>query len=459
MVGVSWPGYVVCAALAVGCGYSRPADVKSDAGVADATPDMPDAPPYREIAVFAPSQKRDVDMLFVIDDSVTMAGLQNSLRAAFPSLLNVLNTLPLGLPDVHIGVVTSDLGTKGSEDASAGPGVGSGPGSCSGTDKNGNLQTQGSSLLTGVFISDIRQVDGTRTKNYTGSMTAVFDAITAVGAQGCGFEQHLGAAKLALNNNPANAGFLRPNANLVVVIVGDEDDCTFSHSALLGSDTNTLGPLQSFRCARFGVTCDVGGMTSDAMNVIGSKSACHSNPTAVNLIHIADYVAFFKGLKSDPTTVMFAAVVGNTTPFDVELRLPPSGGTTEIPQMKRHCVAAERTVEPSIRTTELVNSFNRATLTDACTLDLAMTMARIGRHVRTMTGDLCMPVDVSPSADCIAVDLKATGEVVLPPCSASAPTDCFAFVTDSACPGTQQLRLQVTRSGAPLAVPLSLRCR
>src|SRR5262245_27261598 len=57
-------------------------------------------------------QNRNVDLLFVIDNSGSMADKQQNLRDNFPNFINVLNTIQGGLPDVHIGVVTSDMGTK-----------------------------------------------------------------------------------------------------------------------------------------------------------------------------------------------------------------------------------------------------------------------------------------------------------------------------------------------------------
>src|SRR5215212_6064945 len=63
---------------------------------------------------------RDVDILFVIDDSGSMLDKQNSLKDNFPNFINVLKTIQGGLPDVHIGVVTSDMGAKGEDDAQPG---------------------------------------------------------------------------------------------------------------------------------------------------------------------------------------------------------------------------------------------------------------------------------------------------------------------------------------------------
>src|SRR5438046_7587025 len=58
---------------------------------------------------------RNVDILFLIDDSGSMADKQANLKANFPNFINVLNTIQGGLPDVHIGVATSDMGAKGED--------------------------------------------------------------------------------------------------------------------------------------------------------------------------------------------------------------------------------------------------------------------------------------------------------------------------------------------------------
>src|SRR5665647_174466 len=174
---------------------------------------------YKDIPV---TVNRNVDILFVIDDSPSMADKQANLSSNFPNFINVLNTIQGGLPDVHIGIVTPDVGTKATQDSAPGPAIGQiGNGGCSGTGKSGNLQTFGIAGVTGVYISDIKQTNGTRTKNYTGNLDQVFGMMAkGAGAGGCGFEQPLEAMRRALNNNPQNAGFLRPDAYLAVIFIG-----------------------------------------------------------------------------------------------------------------------------------------------------------------------------------------------------------------------------------------------
>ena len=56
---------------------------------------------------------RDLDILFVIDNSGSMAGEQASLAANFPTFISVLQQIEGGLPNVHIGIVSSNVGAAG----------------------------------------------------------------------------------------------------------------------------------------------------------------------------------------------------------------------------------------------------------------------------------------------------------------------------------------------------------
>ena len=142
------------------------------------------------VPVFRPGGN-DVDVLFVIDDSpsndIVGAGtpgeLQLALQRAFPTFLQGLS-LAGALPDLHIGVVSTDLGTRGAEDPQAGPGIGAGPGSCAGDGKAGILQTNGTTLVTGAFISDRDAGGGIRETNYTGTLADAFTAISSLGTAG-----------------------------------------------------------------------------------------------------------------------------------------------------------------------------------------------------------------------------------------------------------------------------------
>lgn len=439
------------AALLPSCGGNDCCEMAHDAAVQIDAPGQGDG--RVEVVRVPVTTNRDIDLLFMIDDSPSTLDKQTNLKSSFPAFINELDALPGGLPNVHIGVVTSDLGTQGSLDAQPGPGIGSGPGSCSGNGKAGNLQTNGTTLVQGNFISDIKNTDGTRTLNYTGTLASAFSAIASVGSNGCGFEQPIEAMKRALNNNPANAGFLRPNATLALIMLTDEDDCSVAHSTLMSTDTSTLGPLNSFRCTRFGVTCASGGTTTDEMNQIGVKGQCQSNESGTYLTQVGPYEQFFKGLKADPNSVMFAAIAGPPTPFEVELRAPPGGGTA-IPALTHSCQytgsAGTEVADPAVRITQLAGTFARNTAGTVCQQDLSAPLVDIARQVRGAVGDSCLTKAIALPADCVVRDEVGAMTTVLPACGGSVTTDCYTLVTDTvSCTAGSHLRLEVMRSTAP----------
>jgi len=446
-------GWIVLLAVVSACGDDDCCKV-ADAATSDTSVPI-DAPAPRrvEVASIAVTVNRDVDMLFVIDDSPSMLDKQARLINSFPTFVNVLALTPGGMPNIHLGVVSTDVGTKGAEDSTAAPMIGSGPGSCTGTGKGGNMQNPGT-VVVGSYIIDVENPDTSRTHNYSGTLTDAFSSIAALGANGCGFEQPAHAAMLALLNNSVNAGFLRPTANLAIIVVTDEDDCSIAHSTLLTTDTSTLGPLQSFRCTRFGVTCDQGGATSDQMNIAGSKGGCHSNEASAYTLAMGSTASWFSMLKASPSQVMFAAIAAPPVPFDVELRTPPGGGAA-LPALSHSCTYSgamgPEVGDPVVRLAQLANTFARSSMSDVCG-DLSVGLTTIANQVRGMVGDTCLSRDIILPADCIVTDQSSSGTATLPECSASVTTNCYRLVSDAiACTSSPHLRVEIQRSTPPPA--------
>jgi hypothetical protein len=407
-----------------------------------------------EVARVPADVNRDVDLLFVVDDSPSTLDKQQNLKAAFPAFINELALLEGGLPNVHIGVITPDLGTQGAEDASPGPTIGAGPGMCGGTGKGGALQTN--IAIQGPYIEDVAGSSGTRLTNYTGSLASAFASIASVGSAGCGFEQPLQAAKVALAGHPANVGFLRPAASLAIIMVTDEDDCSAAHSTLFGSDVAALGTLYSFRCTRFGVQCEVGGATSDEMNELGPKGRCRSNESSPYLSRVTDYATFFRGLKADPNQLLFAALIGDPSKVAVEKRTPPAGGSPLT--MLAHSCSYQGTMglevaDPGVRIAEAARQFSRHTVESICSRDLSAPLTNIARQVRGMVGDSCLTRAIALPADCVVRDEVGTTSKIVPACNA--PTDptnkpCYELVTNpSSCTAGSHLSLRVQRDTPP----------
>ncbi|MEJ7600028.1 MAG: hypothetical protein WKG01_19125 [Kofleriaceae bacterium] len=414
---------------------------------------------YKDIPV---NLNRNVDIMFVIDDSGSMKDKQDNLTANFPNFINVLNTIQGGLPDVHIGVVSSDMGTKtttgGAASNASGCSVAGG--------KNGVLQLgmAGGMIIDGSnFISDIKLADNSRQTNYTGSLSTVFGSMAQLGIKGCGFEQHLHAMRRALENNPMNAGFIRPDAFLAVIFIADEDDCSIKAPALLENDGGPLGPLQSFRCTRYGVTCDVGGADPDAMNNLGLKDECHPNDGSEHLEKVQTFVDFLKAQKPDPNQIIVAGIIGTTAPFAVETRdnlralahscTYTGGGTTQV-------------ADPPTRIQFFLDQFpNRSTSTSICQQDLSGGLQLIAQLLKTVIGDPCIEgnlADVDPDTDGDQFDCSASyvqnfgkpnqTEMVLPTCNdALSNKPCFHLIEDlTKCPLNSHLILKVEET-APAA--------
>jgi hypothetical protein len=149
------------------------------------------------------SVMRKLDLLFVIDDSPGMAARQATVAANLPRLMDVLTTVEGGL-DLHIGVVTTDLA------------------------KDGRLQStprvEGCAPPDGAFIRHRIALRGGLETNVSGELRDAFPCIAELGAAG-GEPRPLEALRRALEH-PENAGFVRPDAYLGVILVSSVDDAT-----------------------------------------------------------------------------------------------------------------------------------------------------------------------------------------------------------------------------------------
>src|SRR6185436_16536720 len=154
----------------------------------------------------APVVSHAVDLLFMIDNSPTMIAKRNVAPALFNVLLSALEKAPSGRPDLHVGVITSDLGAGSRPLANGG---------CQrfGGDR-GLLQAKAGCGLEGgaLFLSSGR--DGHN--NFTGGIEEAFSCLSNVGSAGCGYEHQLQSVRVALDGKlaPENKDFLRDEAVL-----------------------------------------------------------------------------------------------------------------------------------------------------------------------------------------------------------------------------------------------------
>ena len=432
---------------------------------------------------------RDLDILFVIDNSGSMKGEQDNLVANFPTFISVLQQIEGGLPNVHIGIVSTNVGAAGQASV---------PG-CSGQGDDGNLLVKaGCTGLTGQFIRDIARADGSRDTNYTGDLSTLFSCMATLGTGGCGFEMPLESAYRALQPGK-NPGFYRSGAYLAVIFLADEDDCSTEMGAMFGDPTaglnSPLGPRTSFRCFEFGVECD----GDPNPRAFGTKSGCEPQTNSQYMYEIEKYVDFLKGLKEDPSLVIVASIVGVTDEETGMAVVGPDAMTPTNPSLEKSCFVLDPNdpddgAVPSFRLVNFTRQFaNRNSVTSICTSNLSDALRDIADLLRLAIGNPCLtrgiadrnlettcdraasptPADgIGPANgcefECSVMDVRNPNsdnreEQVIPWCAQNGhQTPCWRIVPDAmqCADDPHQLSIEVDRGGGspPSGTFLEVQC-
>jgi hypothetical protein len=355
-------------------------------------------------------QNRSVDILLVVDSSSSMVGEASRLEDNLERFAQVLENIEGALPDVHIGVVSADVAARG-----------------------GRLESMprvaGCEPPADAYLIDIGEEDGERASNYTGTLAETLACIATLPATGGDIEQPLEAARRALDgSNPANVGFLREHAYLMVVFIGDEDDCSGGAALDLGE-----GEARSaWQCFADGVECDQPADTA------GVKTGCAPRESPAALTPIADYVSFFRSLKPDPLLVLVAAVTSDEVAPSVSV--DPDG-----PVLDPSCTLDTAEARPAPRLRAFLDAFpQRSTAVGVCQSDWSEAMVLAAELLaRTLGGPPCLqgPIDLDPATEgiqheCVVSQVRYddTGlidEALVPECtSAEPPADelpCFRF--------------------------------
>jgi hypothetical protein len=221
-----------------------------------------------------PQVKSDqLDVLFVVDNSVSMADKQNILEASLPHfvkrLINPLCVDALGKPaaeqpvsaanpcgagssreftpisSMHLGVITTSLGGHGGTVCAPAAGENM-------LDDRGELVPKLRAGVPSYMGSGYLSYDATGAAGVTDSSALVADlqaTVSAAGEHGCGFEAPLEAMyRFLIDPEPPvsvtqvngvstpgeintallaeRAAFLRPDSSVAIVILSDENDCS-----------------------------------------------------------------------------------------------------------------------------------------------------------------------------------------------------------------------------------------
>ena len=422
---------------------------------------------------FQQSINRNVDLLFLIDDSSSMRLSQANLERNFPTFMTTLRG-PAGgpgLPNLHVAVISSDMGAGDGSVASCNSSGG----------KNGIFQytPRGSCATNPLMANNTFIIDSGGQRNYTGTLEEAFTCIAALGEGGCGFEHQFAAILRALgaDGQPPpleNQQFLRPEAYLAVIMITNEDDCSASPGNGpngriplfdTGSNTNImaqLGPPSNFRCNEFGHLCDGAHPNRMAPNndvaQMVTYNSCTSNDSEGYLLGVIDTANRIKALKADPSQVIVAAITGPATPYTVRWRAPNtpdmSCGQPSCPwPVIGHSCGSETDpagfADPGVRVGELVGQFGANGLVlPICSDNFAPSLQRIGELINASLQPPCVTGRIANKAgtsdpDCTVVSHTSNGlgqfmDDIVQPCSAVGGVAPCWQITQGACAGGGQ---------------------
>ena len=392
----------------------------------------------------------NLDLLFMVDDSSSMTTMQKKLLDQLPHFLSFLQTLPVK-PNLHLAVVSSDMGAKTDVNIMCTPHGNQGEffaqpeGTCTST-----------TLAPGAtYISD---VDGVA--NFTDPIALVFQCIGLLGASGCGFEQPLASIDRALGADglgpppSQNAGFLRPDAYLGIVMLTNEDDCSapadttiFSLNGGLQSITNPDGPIDNYRCnggRRGGHLCkdlNAGspnsGYATPPLNppsdATGSPSIlqladCEDNDSGSSaLTPVSKFISDIKALKPDPDNqILVGAIIAPATPYAVQWAptVTPAGTTENWPEVMHSCGPAggddvnpdprTKTVadgsygDPGVREAQFVHAFPHSVIGSICDINYSASMDEIANKLGQFFTPPCIESKIQNDAkgnpDCSVIE-------------------------------------------------------
>jgi hypothetical protein len=252
--------------------------ISAQAGGGGGISTRPDGGGYVPDPVPGVTRSPKVDLLIMVDNSISMADKQKVLKSAIPDLVNRLTAPSSGVTDLHVGVISSSLGDHGDNNTCLGKE--------GGTLRDEQVDDHGHLITTrprgaGLGIADVISWDSTKS---TATLTQqIQDVVTAVGEFGCGLESQLESVyrfladpkpPMTIAKGPCVAGssqqcafptgrdvallaqraaFLRPDSAVAVVMLTDENDCSIrdekQYFYAATSPTKVLLPHGSAVCA------------------------------------------------------------------------------------------------------------------------------------------------------------------------------------------------------------------
>jgi hypothetical protein len=304
--------------------------------------------------VFPIAVNKDVDILFVIDNSGSMAEEQALLTANFAAFIDVLEADDVKA-NYRIGITTTDSGNPRCPSAKYTPEGGRLVlSSCIDRVAQGEftLVEEDFSFACDDFCGKadadveikptttaldpeakprrwLESIEGQTNVKGFDSMVEAFQCYGPQGVAGCGFESHLESMYLSLasasdKSSTSNYGFIRDTAILSVVVISDEVDCSFNpatkdifmtNKVFWNDPANDPAPSSAV-CWNAGVRCEGAGPSytdcrAENFDAEGNPGAADADAV---LQPIRKYVDFLQSIEDakreiDPTQEVLVSMI------------------------------------------------------------------------------------------------------------------------------------------------------
>lgn len=416
------------------------------------------------------SINRNVDILFVIDNSGSMADEQATLARNFGSLVAELDDLQA---DYRIGVTTTDNGNLWM------------PG-CGGDKAHGGAlrvrsclaraeefqfddddaferacesicQHEEIEFLPTKIAGDseerprpwIESIGGTTNLANGVTPAEAFECIGPQGIRGCGFESHLESMyKTLLKSEQPDEeafGFLRQDALLAVIFVTDEADCSAKQDQAFAEAWDVAGT--SAQCWAFGVRCEqtADGVYTNCVSADVTVAGEEGAPGEAILHPISRYIQKLdeleeerRGYDSDAQRKVVVSVIGGVpTSYGEGQEISYADAVGDPAYQEQHgigpgCATSFGKAAPPVRLRDVASEFSLAERPDmhsVCRDDYSESLTQIADIVGKLLPPPCIEeciADQDPStpeleADCIFTEVSKDGsgqtiETEVPPC-------------------------------------------
>lgn len=417
--------------------------------------------------------QRDVDILFVIDNSGSMAEEQATLAANFGAFIELLE-LPEVAANYRIAVTTTDNGTG--ECSTTGPERGQFvlsscrsrlsqfevPNSASGPL---DARAEACEDLCPAALADLETTPTHITdnpesvarpwmENIVGNINlpegvdtaTAFACLGPQGIDGCGYESPLEAMRLALTRANTETeeefGFLRKDALLAVVFVTDEADCSFQGDTSdvfdrnggkhLWSDLDVSYPTSGV-CWNAGVLCDDGpnGLECHAADIDSNGAEVESGDGLLYpLDRYVDFLSELQDRKREQTNnpdldILVSLVAGVSTNFkggDVNYSDAADPAFTDEFGISPGCESGAGKAVPPVRLLSFANEFSGGSnnVFSVCDQDYTPALEQLADKLREEFKPACEqtclrdadPIETGLQDDCVFTEVDPEGREI-----------------------------------------------